>query len=646
MKQKFLSILIICSLLFGTIFTNAVSVEFEDIIQNDEIEESKNLVYESNILDNEEILYIENSSKAKEQNINTDEMLIGHFTEASDILRIGESNFRYPYGWFYENKSIDSSIYVVYSNAVILNNGDKYDLVIYPFAITGNACIDLNSLIPALRVLPEGGYSGYKLVITEHGNINNTIDMNVLFGFSDLDNTEYAILPFNFSTIHCGESLSKEEYSNPSGIKYTGLTASNTEDEAYNKNCVFGELPITKDGTIVYYGYIGSCRTLLAFDKIQEYISQKAYTIQFSLNGGNGRVPTSIIKYGDNTSTLVGNIKNEIPIREGYTFKGWSAVPQLNEKRVAYDIGNTGATQTSSSWTYEDYCNYTGGNPSNRTLTLYAQWEVNQYPVTYVDIDENGNEIGRTTKLVDYDALVKGSDIGDDKTDNAYYPQYRYVSDTSEKVTTNGAVVYRVFEFCETEAKSNLQWNDNNNADGFRPDKYKLKLKQNGKIIDEIELLSDTTNYTFPNLPKYDENGTPYQYTFDVDASERYNIRFDDNGNLIVEDYLPANFSVIIPKQIVLDGNTGKADYQITVNGVFYYNDTLTVQPENNLELTDRSNLQTLDANIFLNKTTFTKKDNVLEGSNSLGSIQTEKIIFPGSWSGSFNFDIKFVMKN
>ena len=155
------------------------------------------------------------------------------------------------------------------------------------------------------------------------------------------------------------------------------------------------------------------------------------------------------------------------------------------------------------------------------------------FTIQDIDKDINGNEIGRTTHLVDYDTLVKGSDIGDDKTDNAYYPQYRYVSDTSAKVTTDGAVVYRVFEFCETKAKANLQWNDNNNADGFRPDKYKLKLKQNGKIIDEIELPSDTTNYTFPNLPKYDENGTPYQYTFDVDASERYNIRFDDNGNLI-----------------------------------------------------------------------------------------------------------------
>ena len=348
------------------------------------------------------------------------------------------------------------------------------------------------------------------------------------------------------------------------------------------------------------------------------YIYRYKYDISYNLNGGNLSKINPTYYYEENDDITLKN-----PVKEGYTFLGWTgsnlSVPSTNVTIPAGSIGNK---------------NY------------IANWQINQYPVTYIDKDINGNEIGRTTKLIDYDATVKGSDIGDDETDNAYYPQYRYVSDTSAKVTTNGTIVYRVFELCETEAKSNLQWNDNNDADGFRPEKYKLKLKQNGKIIDEIELPSDTTNYTFPNLPKYDENGTPYQYTFDVDASERYNIRFDDNGNLIVEDYLPANFSVTIPKQIVLDGNTGKADYQITVNGVFYYNDTLTVQPENNFIMNDKSNLQTLDANVFLNKTTFTKEDNISEGSNSLGSIQTERIIFPGSWSGSFNFDIKFVMQN
>ena len=218
-----------------------------------------------------------------------------------------------------------------------------------------------------------------------------------------------------------------------------------------------------------------NCIVYLGFDSIQNYIDNNAYTIQFDINNGNGTIPTSIIEYGNSSSLLIGNIENVIPTRTGYTFKGWSAVPELNEKRISYD-NLTGTIQTSDSWTYADYCSYTGGDSSNRTLTLYAQWEANQYSVTYIDIDANGNEIGRTTQSADYDIFVKGSDIGGDKTDNAYYNQYKYVSDTSEKVTTDGAVVYRVFEFCETGATANLQWNDNNNADGFRPEKYKLKL--------------------------------------------------------------------------------------------------------------------------------------------------------------------------
>ena len=137
-----------------------------------------------------------------------------------------------------------------------------------------------------------------------------------------------------------------------------------------------------------------------------------------------------------------------------------------------------------------------------------------------------------------------------------------------------------------------MTWNDNDDEDGVRPDKYTLKLKQNGKVINEVELPSSQTNYTFTDLPKYDSNGNKYEYSFDASASDRYEIRFDDNGNLIIEDYLPANFSVIIPKQIVLDGNTGEASYTVSVNGTFYYNDTLTVIPETVLSMFVASNLR------------------------------------------------------
>ena len=348
------------------------------------------------------------------------------------------------------------------------------------------------------------------------------------------------------------------------------------------------------------------------------YIYRYKYDISYNLNGGNLSKINPTYYYEENDDIVLNN-----PTKTGYTFIGWTS-PDLTSPTTSAII--------------------TSGSAGDKSYI--ANWQINQYPVIYIDADENGNEIGRTTKLVDYDALVKGSDIGDEKTDNAYYNQYRYVFDTSAKVTTDGAIVYRVFEFCETEAVSNLQWNDNNNADGFRPDKYKLKLKQNGKIIDEVELPSDTTNYTFLDLPKYDLDGNAYNYSFDVDAGSRYQINFGEDGNLIVEDYLPANFTVVIPKTIILDGNTGKADYQIAVNGTFYYNDTLTVEPESNFTLTDRSKISTMQANVNQNKTGFTKEDDMSRGCNTKGSIQTDRVLFPGSWSGTFNFDIKFKMQN
>lgn len=342
------------------------------------------------------------------------------------------------------------------------------------------------------------------------------------------------------------------------------------------------------------------------------------YSITYDLNGGIVSTSNPAI-YNVETETFTLNN----PRKTGYTFLGWT--------------GSNGTTPDKN-------VSVPKGSIGDKTYT--ANWKVNQYPVIYIEKDTNGNEINRITKFVDYDTLVKGSELGNDSSDNAYYPQYKYVSDTSATVTTDGAIVYRIFEFCETDATANLQWNDSNNADGFRPSKYKLKLKQNGKVIDEVELPSDETTYTFPDLPKYDSAGKPYHYSFGVDASDRYKISFDEDGNLIVEDYQPANFSVIIPKTIVLDGDTGSADYSVSVNGKFYYNDTLTVIPESSLILTDRSNISSMQADVVQQKTVFTKEDRVSDGCIANGSIQLDRDNFAGLWHGVFNYNIKFVMRN
>ena len=655
MKQKFLSILIICSLFVGTIFANAVSIEFEELESiSEDLQNDSNEI----IIENEEI---KNTPKAIEKIINNYET---NTNANSTINENNNWNFSYtgnvqefitPINGYYRLEcyggGTNYSMGGYAEGTIYLEKNEK--LYIYVGGQTktynGGSCA-VNVNMPCSNLVSgttSSGATDIRLISASNNSwflINHSswnTDVSLLsrivtagggasvgsnFSCAYYNDNYYFFYPYNYS------------FSNGNlGIGTAG-TSNAVNREPGDKG---GHRAIARgsggggwhggktEGNIAYAGT----------SYVQEtYIKdKKTYTItnintKEAQNNGNGKAKITLLS-------------------APYSVKHYKM--DLNGNYVLDEIIiDTAIIGDKITPTVKEYIGFKTPEPiteivlNDGSTEVSYYYERNQYPVTYIDKDSNGNEIGRTTKMVYYDADVRGSELGDDTSDNKYYSQYQYISDTTAKVTTNGATVYRIFEFCKTEAKSNLQWNDNNDADGFRPEKYKLKLKQNGKIIDEIELPSDTTNYTFPNLPKYDENGTPYQYTFDVDASERYNIRFDDNGNLIVEDYLPANFSVIIPKQIVLDGNTGKADYQIIVNGVFYYNDTLTVQPENNLELTDRSNLQTLDANIFLNKTTFTKKDNVLEGSNSLGSIQTEKIIFPGSWSGSFNFDIKFVMQD
>lgn len=217
---------------------------------------------------------------------------------------------------------------------------------------------------------------------------------------------------------------------------------------------------------------------------------------------------------------------------------------------------------------------------------------------------------------------------------------------SKQVISIYNSTVYRIFEFCFTEKESHITWNDNNNEDGLRPEKYTLKLKQNGIVVDEKEFSPDITDYVFENLSKYDEDGNSYQYELETVVSDRYKIGVGENGNLIFEYYQPANFSVIIPKSITLDGNTGNADYTVSVNGTFYYNDTLTVLPESSFTLTDRNKISSMKADVLQTKTDFTKEDGVASGTTVNGNIQVNRRYFSGLWNGAFNFDIRFKMQN
>ena len=502
--------------------------------------------------------------------------------------------------------SIDTTDFGVKNVSIAFNNVDDYQLAeqnennfVRPYTFTGDV---YGSTIAAIYAKDSIGNTATQFITIY--NLDNTAP-TITKASSERQGTRNAIVTVTANDINTKLNASG------SGVAGYAITQDRTvpaESDFQTENT----FNLTKSGTWYVWAIdvVGNISEPTTVDvKIE-------YTVSVNPNEGTLTGDSSYQVISGETITI------PEPTRTGYTFIGWTV------KGTDSSINNNSFTMGS-----ED-------------AEIIAQWKINQYPVTYIDKDTNGNEIGRTTIMVDYDTLVRGSDIGNSNADNAYHNQYRYVSDTSATVTTDGATVYRIFEFCETEKESHLTWNDNNDADSLRPEKYTLKLKQNGIVIDEVELPTDTTDYIFDHLPKYDTDGNPYVYEIEAIVSDRYKPEYGEDGSLIFQDYQPANFSVVIPKQITLSGLTGSSDYSVSVKGTFYYNDILTVQPNTSFTLTDRNELTSMEAKVKQDKTTFTKEDNVAVTCQTEGNIKVNKPFFAGKWNGSFNFDIKFVMQN
>lgn len=436
MKKRILSVLLCGSLLFGTIGVNAVSIGFEDLKQNSgessiyledleqsdktsdleetQIPKAENIetVSENSILEvNEADSYIDEYyfPEATEENIQTLSLdsyaeqqiystrstitttgIQAYFTKATEVTgynydkdvskALGEQT-RYSYQ--YDNKEIDNSKYVVYSNSVIAN-GKNYDLIVYPFSGTNTIQVLHNTSkdgkIPGFNILGKG-YGGFKILITEHGYINKPVSMEVFLGAAALDTNEFFVMPDGYEPIHIGTNISASAFE-LGGTKYKAKSDAGANNALrFNKNAVLGPMIVPSSGLIFYYGCDqATYRTgLIDMTGTVEYINTNAYVINFDANGGSGAVPATILKYGASTSTVMGDIGSTVPTKTNYIFKGWSASP-TGTSRIAYS-GVSGATTTQSSWSYATYCSYTGGNSSNKTLTLYAVWEYN--PPTY-----------------------------------------------------------------------------------------------------------------------------------------------------------------------------------------------------------------------------------------------------------------------
>ena len=87
-------------------------------------------------------------------------------------------------------------------------------------------------------------------------------------------------------------------------------------------------------------------------------------------------------------------------------------------------------------------------------------------------------------------------------------------------------------------------WDDNNNADGIRPDEVVIQLLANGQVIEEHHAAPNTSwTFTFGNLPSNDEQGNKITYTVqEKNVPEGYTASVD--GYDITNTHKPETTSV------------------------------------------------------------------------------------------------------
>ena len=204
-------------------------------------------------------------------------------------------------------------------------------------------------------------------------------------------------------------------------------------------------------------------------------------------------------------------------------------VPGYTTSVNGYNLTNTHVPEyvnVSGTKTWDDNDDSEGFRPDSIKVNLFANGTLKDTKT--VSAKENwsyewknlpkyadGKEVVYTITeeaVAHYETTVKGYDIT-----NTHTPEY---------VTVEGTKT----------------WNDNNDAEGFRPDKIKITLVANGKDKEtKTVTAADGWNYKWENLPKY-ADGEEITYTVREEKVEDYSPSYD--GYNVINDYTPNSTSM------------------------------------------------------------------------------------------------------
>ena len=220
------------------------------------------------------------------------------------------------------------------------------------------------------------------------------------------------------------------------------------------------------------------------------------------------------------------------------------------------EITNTELTDITVAKQWVDDSNAKTSRPDNLKVFLYrndapaapyrttedAKWDKSQgdiWTYTFTNVEKNGPDDRAYTYTVDEDGNVNGL-FTSDKTDadGANYT-YKVTVDNKELKITNTLTG-------TTKVEGTKTWVDGGNAYSTRPDQIVITLYQNGNpyiaegktAAESVTLTandadpndSNVWNYSFTDLPQYDNIGKAYIYTVKEDQVAGYTAAYDDAG--------------------------------------------------------------------------------------------------------------------
>lgn len=260
----------------------------------------------------------------------------------------------------------------------------------------------------------------------------------------------------------------------------------------------------------------------------------------------------------------------------GYTITN-SYTPRtidLTVKKIWNDGGVTSGR--TASITYQLYVN---GVASGSAQTLDAS---NNWQYTYEDLPARANGIEIIYSVVET------------SVPSGYQVSYVNVGDERRIINTS-----------TTSRTITKVWNDNNNADGLRPDHVWIQLLQNGSPYSVPSNLSATNNWTFVwgVLPKYDADGNEYVYSIEEDTTGNvgtfYAQTYSSNGSTltVTNTQDQANIDIEINKS----WNSGEGE-EALLDAVFSIYRTATV--------TSGNTTTTIEDNVLYQTVTISGADN------------------------------------